>query len=84
MVSKHIILLRYLFPKWRKGDFFLGKVGVDVIQRLGYAILTAPSHLVAKTRKYEAVFPFPSKPAGHDQRQICLGRITGKKAFKRN
>jgi hypothetical protein len=78
---KHIILLRCLLLKWRKCEFFLGRCGVGVIQRLGYAMLTAPSHLVARTGKYGAVPPLPSKPSEHEQKQICLGRKTGKKAF---
>jgi hypothetical protein len=38
---------------------------------------------VARTRKYEAVSTFLSKPSEHGQRQIFLGRKTDKKAFKR-
>jgi len=56
---------------------------MGVIQPLGYAMLTAPSHLVARTGKYEAVPPFPSKPSEHEQRSICLGRITGNKKHLR-
>ena len=59
---------------------------MGAIQRLGYAMLcyamlTAASHLVARTIKHEAVLPFPSKPSEHEQRQILLLQNKRHKSF---
>jgi hypothetical protein len=72
--------------KWTKGDFFLYRVGVVVIQRSGDQTmqLIASPHPVARTRMCEAVTQFPRKPSGHGQGQICIGRKTGKRALKRD
>jgi hypothetical protein len=74
LLLTHTILLRCLLQNGENGIFSLERVGVGVIQRSDDQTmqLIASSHLVARTRKYEAVTPFPSKPSGLSRYKFAL------------